>query len=94
MKVGTWYVRRIYVATTEEDRAAVHYVQRVLGMVPTGELDQETRSKLRGLQHLFGLPITGILDDATAQQVQRIFPEGAISAVPEEADSSGEEGGG
>lgn len=83
MKVGTWYVRRIYVATTEEDRNAVHYVQRVLGMVPTGELDQETRSKLRGLQHLFGLPVTGVLDDATAEQVQRIFPEGAISAVRE-----------
>lgn len=78
MRVGTWYERRIYAVASEEDRRAVRYVQRVLGMVPTGELDEETRSKLRGLQHLFGLPVTGTLDDATAQQIQRIFPEGAI----------------
>lgn len=79
MKVGTWYERRIYAAASEEDRRAVRYVQRVLGMVPSGELDEETRSKLRGLQHLFELPVTGILDDATAEQIQRIFPEGAVS---------------
>lgn len=67
----------------------MRYVQRVLGMVPNGELDEETRSKLRGLQHLFDLPVTGILDDATAQQIQRIYPEGvANDAVPEEADAS------
>lgn len=57
----------------------MRYVQRILGMVPSGEVDEETRSKLRGLQHLFGLPVTGVLDDATAEQVQRIFPEGAVS---------------
>ena len=83
MRVGTWYERKIYASASDEDRRAVRYVQRILGMVPTGELDEETRSKLRGLQHLFGLPITGILDDATAEQVQRIFPEGAVSAVSE-----------
>lgn len=79
MRVGTWYERRIIAASSEEDRRAVRYVQRILGMVPSGEVDEETRSKLRGLQHLFGLPVTGILDDATAEQIQRIFPEGAVS---------------
>lgn len=89
MKVGTWYERRIYASASEEDRRAVRYVQRVLGMVPNGELDEETRSKLRGVQHLFGLPITGILDDATAEQIQRVFPEGvANDAISEEADAS------
>lgn len=89
MKVGTWYERRIIAASSEEDRRAVCYVQRILGMVPNGEMDEETRSKLRGVQHLFDLPITGILDDATAQQIQRIFPEGGVNdAIPEEADPS------
>jgi len=89
MKVGTWYERRIIAPTSEEDRRALRYVQRVLGMVPSGEMDEETRARLRGLQNLFGLSVTGILDDETATQIQRIFPEGGMSdAVPEEADAS------
>ncbi len=89
MRVGTWYERKIYAAVSEDDRRALRYVQRILGMVPSGEMDEETRARIRGLQNLFGLPVTGILDDATAQQIQRIFPEGGMSdAVPEEADAS------
>lgn len=75
--VGTWYRRRIFVVTTDEERDAVLYVQRILNLDMTGELDDDTRSKLRGIQNLFGLQVTGILDDATAEEIHRIFPEGA-----------------
>lgn len=72
-----WYERRIYAATSKQDHEAVTYVQRVLGMKETGELDDETTSRIRGFQVLFGLRPSGIIDDATADQVERIFPYGA-----------------
>jgi hypothetical protein len=72
-----WYTRRIYAVTTEEERDAVTYVQRVLGLRETGELDDETKSHIRGLQVLFGLRPTAIIDDDTAEQIERIFPYGA-----------------
>lgn len=72
-----WYDRRIYVVTTEQEAEAVKYVQRVLGLRETGELDPETQSHIRGLQTLFGLRTTGIIDDPTAEQIERIFPYGA-----------------
>lgn len=72
-----WYTRRIYAVTTEDERTAVSYVQRVLGLRETGELDEETQSHIRGLQVLFGLRPTAIIDDDTAEQIERIFPYGA-----------------
>lgn len=73
----SWYRRRIIVASTPEEHEAVTYVQRVLRCKETGELDEETKSHIRGLQTLFGLRSTGIIDDATAEQIQHIWPEGA-----------------
>ena len=72
-----WYDRRIYVVTNDVERDAVTYVQRALGIDQTGELDDATKSHLRGLQVLFGLRPTGIIDDPTAEQIERIFPYGA-----------------
>lgn len=72
-----WYDRRIYAVTTEKERDAVTYVQRVLGLRETGDLDDETKSHIRGLQVLFGLRPTAIIDDETAEQIERIFPYGA-----------------
>lgn len=73
----SWYDRRIYTVTTDYEREAVTYVQRVLRCKETGELDNETVSHIRGLQVLFGLHPSGIIDDATAEQIERIFPFGA-----------------
>lgn len=73
----TWYHRRIMVVTTDEEREAVSYFQRVMNIPITGVLDDHTRATLRGVQHLFGLNMTGILDDETAAQIDRIYPEGA-----------------
>lgn len=72
-----WYDRRVYAVTTEQEADTVRYVQRVLGLRETGELDEETKSHIRGLQALFGLRTSGIIDDATADQVERIWPSGA-----------------
>lgn len=72
-----WYERRIYAVTNDREREAVSYVQRVLGLQETGDLDDDTKSHIRGLQALFGLRTTGIIDDATAEQVERIWPYGA-----------------
>lgn len=72
-----WYERRIYAVTTQQEREAVLHVQLVLGIDQTGELDEPTKSHIRGLQSLFGLRTTGIIDDATAEQIERIFPYGA-----------------
>jgi hypothetical protein len=72
-----WYTRRIYVVTTEEEAETVRYVQRVLSLRETGELDETTQSHIRGLQTLFGLRTTGIIDDATAEEIERIWPYGA-----------------
>jgi peptidoglycan hydrolase-like protein with peptidoglycan-binding domain len=75
--IRDWYKRRIFVATTPEEHDAVIHVQRVFSIEPTGNLDYETKSRIRGLQKLFNLPVTGIIDDATAEQIERIFPFGA-----------------
>lgn len=75
--LSAWYSRRIIAATTDTEHNAVRHVQRVLRCDVTGELDEATKSHLRGLQMLFNLRPTGILDDATANQVERIWPYGA-----------------
>jgi len=72
-----WYDRRIYAVTTDREREAVKYVQRVLGLRESGDLDEETKSHIRGLQVLFGLRPSAVIDDATAEQIERIFPYGA-----------------
>jgi murein L,D-transpeptidase YcbB/YkuD len=72
-----WYDRRIITPTTEKEHEAVKYVQRVLRCNESGEMDEETKSHIRGIQSLFGLRTTGIIDDATAEQINIIWPEGA-----------------
>lgn len=72
-----WYERRVYAVTTEKEAETVSYVQRVLGLRETGDLDEQTKSHIRGLQALFGLRTSGIIDDATAEQIERIWPYGA-----------------
>lgn len=73
----SWYKRRIYAPVTEQEHAAVKYVQQVLHCNETGELDESTVSHIRGFQSLFGLPVSGIIDDATAEQINHVWPEGA-----------------
>jgi hypothetical protein len=73
-----WIKRPIMVATTQTEHDAVLHVQKALGWAETGELDDGTRSHLRGLQMLFGLPVTGFLDLATAEQVERLREYGSV----------------
>lgn len=76
-KKPAWYTSRIYAVTTDADREAVLYFQRVFGLKETGALDDGTVSHIRGLQLLAGIRTTGIIDDATAEEIERIFPYGA-----------------
>lgn len=75
--MASWYRRRIITPVTQQDHDAVRYVQRVMTLPETGELDDLTACRIRGLQALFGLVVTGAIDDATATQINRIWPEGA-----------------
>jgi Putative peptidoglycan binding domain len=77
MSLPTWYKRRIIVASSPQEHEAIIYVQRVLRCKETGELDEETKSHVRGFQTLFDLRPTGIIDDATAIQINNVWPEGA-----------------
>lgn len=72
-----WWKRPIIVPISDFEKDAVRHAQRVLGAKVTGEMDDETKAVLRGVQALFKLPLTGILDKATAEQIQKMFPEGA-----------------
>jgi len=78
MTAPTWIKRDIRVVTTDKERDCVRHVQKALGWAETGELDDGTRSQLRGLQALFQLPLTGYLDLATAEQVERIRECGSV----------------
>lgn len=73
-----WMKRDIRIVTNDRERDAVLHVQKALGWPETGELDDGTRSQLRGLQALFALPLTGFLDLATADQVERIREYGSV----------------
>lgn len=75
---ATWLRRPIMVVTTQKESDAVLHVQKALGWAETGELDEGTRSQLRGLQSTFGLPVTGYLDLGTAEQVERIREYGSV----------------
>lgn len=74
----TWLKRPVIVVTNDRERFAVTHVQKALGWPETGEMDDGTKSHLRGLQMLFQLPVTGILDEATAEQVERIREYGSV----------------
>lgn len=74
----TWLKRPVMVVTNDRERFAVLHVQKALGWPETGELDDGTKSHLRGLQTLFQLPVTGILDEATAEQVERLREYGSV----------------
>jgi len=66
------------VVTNQKERDVVLHVQKALGWAETGEMDEGTRSHLRGLQSLFGLQVTGILDLETAEQVERLREYGSV----------------
>lgn len=73
-----WFRRDIRIVTTDKERDVVLHVQKALGWAETGELDDGTKSQLRGLQALFSLATTGYLDLATAEQVERIREYGSV----------------
>jgi hypothetical protein len=73
----SWFKRDIIIATTEFEKNAVTYAQRVMRCPETGKLDETTASHLRALQVLFGLNPTGYLDGATAEQLERLRAYGA-----------------
>ena len=74
----TWIRRPVMVVTNQKERDVVLHVQKALGWAETGEMDEGTRSHLRGLQSLFGLQVTGILDLETAEQVERLREYGSV----------------
>ncbi len=65
-------MRSIYVSTSKEERDIVRTVQRTLQIAQTGEMDVDTRMRVRGLQMLFRLPATGILDEATLSKINEM----------------------
>lgn len=69
-----WLPRDIFVSTSDTEKDAVRVAQRVFRLTPTGNLDEPTRSCLRGLQRLTGIPVTGILDSATAVEIDKLRP--------------------
>lgn len=69
----TWPPERDIIApVSESEKAAVRHAQRLLKLVPTGDLDASTQASLRGVQHLFKLPVSGVLDRVTAQALERL----------------------
>jgi hypothetical protein len=69
----TWPPRRDIIAPVNEaEKAAVRQAQRLLRLVPTGDMDEPTKACLRGVQRLAQLPVSGVLDRATAQALQRL----------------------
>lgn len=74
----TWIRKPVRIVASDKDRDVVLHVQKALGWAETGELDDGTKSHLRGLQMLFGLPTTGIIDLATAEQVERLREYGSV----------------
>lgn len=67
-----WLPRDVIAPVSEAEHEAVRIAQRALGLAPTGELDEPTRSHLRGVQRLFGAEATGVLDKSTAALVERL----------------------
>lgn len=65
-------MRDIYIVSNDEQAEIVRRVQRTLGVPISGELDQQTRMKIRGVQALFKLPFTGILDQKTLAKIEEI----------------------
>ena len=64
-----WWSRPIFSPANETERDTVRFVQRVLGVAVTGDIDEETRKRILGLQYTFGIPRTGILDLPTAIKI-------------------------
>jgi hypothetical protein len=68
-----WPPDRVIIAPANEgEREAVRTVQRALGLVVTGDMDESTKASLRGVQNLFKLPVTGVLDRATAEALDKL----------------------
>lgn len=67
----------IWAVTNDTEAEAVRYFQRIFNLPGSGELDADTKAKLRGIQVLFGLQVTGMLNAETAAQIDHIYPEGA-----------------
>jgi peptidoglycan hydrolase-like protein with peptidoglycan-binding domain len=66
-----WLPREIILPGTDQDKEAVRLVQRVLRAEPTGLMDGNTLSSIRGFQRLHRLPVTGMLDKATAWAIEK-----------------------
>jgi hypothetical protein len=70
-----WPPDRVIIAPANEaERDAVRTAQRALLVDETGDMDDATKSALRGVQNLFKLPVTGVLDRPTAQALDRLRP--------------------
>lgn len=64
--------QRIFVATSEAEKAAVSHAQLLMGLPATGVLDEATRGHLRGIQRLGRIHQTGCLDPETAAVLDRM----------------------
>jgi hypothetical protein len=73
-----WFDRPIiHTPTRDPEIEAVKHVQRVLRCPETGLMDDFTRAHIRGMQNLFGLQVNGTIDEATAEEIDRLVPNGA-----------------
>lgn len=71
MDLPEWCPREIVYPGSEADKDAVRFVQRVLRVEPTGEMDPATEGSIRGFQRLHGMPPTGMITKATAWAIDR-----------------------
>ncbi|MEW1547520.1 peptidoglycan-binding domain-containing protein [Streptomyces tsukubensis] len=68
-----WPPDRVIIApANESEHDAVRHAQRALRLIPTGDMDEPTKSALRGVQNLFRLPVTGVLDRPTAEVLDKL----------------------
>ncbi|MFC8490710.1 peptidoglycan-binding domain-containing protein [Streptomyces sp. NPDC057235] len=75
MSTAAWPPDRVIIAPANQaEREAVRTAQRALRLAETGEMDEATRTKLRGIQQLFKLPVSGVLDRRTCEALDKLRP--------------------
>lgn len=71
MDLPEWLPREITLPSGDSEKEAVRFVQRILRVNPSGEMDSETCASLRGWQRLHRLPVSGMLDKDTAWTIDK-----------------------
>ena len=88
MNAPSWFYRDIFAGDTGKDVLAV---QRLVGGLSTGVMDEDTIARVRGVQRAARSPVTGVVDADTAlalgeRATQGLVPEwfeaGDLSVLP------------